>query len=277
MQKEGYAFWNKYAAQAQLDVLVAAYSKVGQNWRDEDFTPDYNKMYYIREGSGYVKLDGRTYYPRPGELYFLPAGRQQSYGTLEGREPFGKYWCHFRANVGGLELFQLVETPTCVSLGDRADIKQLFEQLIARNRDASLASEFRVRALMFELLANYLEAGGPPKWNTGVSASFEKMSQVLRYIELHLAESLNVETLARIAHFHPNYFINVFRSFTGYSPIQYINRMRLEKAKHLVATTELSVSAIAATIGMELPYFSRMFKEHTGLAPTAYREMVPRG
>jgi AraC family transcriptional regulator, arabinose operon regulatory protein len=102
------------------------------------------------------------------------------------------------------------------------------------------------------------------------------MNAVLQYIEAHLTDNLTVEELAQIAHFHPNYFIQLFKNFTGNSPIQYINRVRLEKAKHLLTMTELNVSAIADAVGLELSYFSRMFREHNGVSPTAYREFVPK-
>jgi len=103
------------------------------------------------------------------------------------------------------------------------------------------------------------------------SPSFEKMDTVLTYIEKNLDGNISVETLAQIANFHPNYFISVFKEFTGSSPIQYINRRRIEKAKELLAVSELSVSNISESLGLELSYFSRMFKELTGLSPKAYR------
>jgi AraC family transcriptional regulator, arabinose operon regulatory protein len=108
------------------------------------------------------------------------------------------------------------------------------------------------------------------------SPSFEKMDIILTYIEEHLDGNTSVEDLAQIANFHPNYFITVFKEFTGHSPIQYINRRRIEKAKELLLISELTVSHISESLGLELSYFSRMFKELTGLSPKAYRILASK-
>ncbi|GGF92737.1 AraC family transcriptional regulator [Paenibacillus abyssi] len=275
MKDDSFTFWRKYVAKAQLDLMSVAYTKVPTTWRNLNFIPDYNKFYYIIEGEGYLKIKDKEYYPKPGELYLIPSGALQSYDTINDHT-FGKYWCHFLAKIGELNLFQLIEMPVHVVPSDPDGMKQKFEQLIRYANTDSLSSEFRVNSILFDMIAVFLEESASVKFNLAASASFEKMSHVLHYIETHLSDNVSVDELAQIAHFHPNYFIQVFKGFTGYSPIQYINRMRLEKAKHLVIMTDLNMSAIADALGMELPYFSRMFKEHTGFSPTAYREMVPK-
>lgn len=269
-------FWKKYIASAQLDLSIAAYSKVPPSWRDTDFTPDYNKFYYIMEGEGYVMQNDRTYYPKSGELYLLPAGIRQSYGTI-GDNTFGKYWCHFTASIGDFNLFQIVETPVSISVADGTAWKARFEQLIHYRNSEHLTSHIRIHSILLEMIACFIEESGRVRLNTGLNASLDKMNAVLKYIEEHLADNISVQELARIAHFHPNYFIRLFKELTGLSPIQYVNRLRLDKAKQLLTLTSLSVSAIADTIGMELAYFSRTFKEHNGLSPTEYRESLGRG
>ncbi|MEH7414467.1 helix-turn-helix transcriptional regulator, partial [Neobacillus drentensis] len=86
--------------------------------------------------------------------------------------------------------------------------------------------------------------------------------------------NITVEDLAKITNFHPNYFISIFKDFTGHSPIQYINRRRIEKAKEMLVISELTISTISDSLGLELSYFSRMFKELTGLSPRAYRGLA---
>ncbi len=268
-------FWKKYIANVQLDLSIAAYTKVPVSWNEYDYIPDFNKMYYIVEGEGYLKVGEREFYPQPGELYLLPAGVIQSYGTISPNT-FGKYWCHFTAKIGDLHLFQIVKTPARVKIAGDTDLKGKFEQLIHHLHSDEFTSEFRVKSILLEIIALFIERCERIQLNMAAASSFEKMSTVLKYIEERLSDNITVDELAQIAHFHPNYFIHVFKGFTGYSPIQYVNRTRLEKAKHLLAFSNCSVSAIADAVGMDLPYFSRTFKEYTGFSPTAYRELVPK-
>ncbi|WP_020618367.1 helix-turn-helix domain-containing protein [Paenibacillus daejeonensis] len=268
-------FWKQYIAKVQLDVSMAAYSKVSRAWQEHDFVPEFNKMYFVLEGEGYLKVGDRTYYPKPGELYLLPAGELQSYGTIS-EDTFGKYWCHFTALLGDLPLFRLIRVPICIRPELPEEMADLFRQLIRYKSSNALTAELHVRSLLLSLIAQYVEQSGPVQMNLSAAPSHDKMGHVLSYIDNHLTTNMTVEELAQIAHFHPNYFIRVFKHFTGLSPIQYINRQRLEKAKDQLTLTELSVAMVAESLGMEPAYFSRMFKEHTGFSPRGYRDWVMR-
>ncbi|MZQ82123.1 AraC family transcriptional regulator [Paenibacillus sp. 5J-6] len=268
-------FWKKYLAKAKLDLSYAAYTKVQKSWTDENPVCAFNRLYFIREGEGYVRIGDQTYYPKPGDLYLLPAGSDQAYGTISDNT-FGKYWCHFSAKIGDLDLFQILQTSPCLKVQNPEELVTAFEQLIAYSQSESLTSEFRAYSILMTFIADFIEQNQSVKLNLTSTPTFEKMNKVLIYMEQHIADNVSVDTLSRIAHYHPNYFINAFKQFTGYSPIQYMNHLRSEKAKDLLMTTELNVSQIADALGMELSYFSRMFREQTGFKPTAFRDLRPK-
>ncbi|HKK11892.1 MAG TPA: helix-turn-helix transcriptional regulator, partial [Flavobacteriaceae bacterium] len=61
-------------------------------------------------------------------------------------------------------------------------------------------------------------------------------------------------------------------ALTGMSTTHYINYIRIEKAKHLLSTTNLRVKEVAYTVGFEsTTYFSKLFKKELGVTPTSYR------
>ncbi|MBD0380108.1 AraC family transcriptional regulator [Paenibacillus sedimenti] len=267
-------YQNQYLANVQLDLSIAAYTKVPLSWHDYDYTPNFNKMYYIMEGEGYLKIGSQEYSPKPGELYILPAGVLQSYGTVS-ENTLGKYWCHFTSKLVDLQLFDLVNPSSyVVTVKDAKEMKGHFERLIDYAHRDDLTSGLRIRSILLEIISTFIELCDHTRFNMKTSSTFDKMSAVLQYIEDNASHHMTVEELAAIAHFQPNYFIHVFKNFTGLSPIQYINKHRLEKAVHLLTFTNLSISSIADSIGLELAYFSRMFKEHSGYAPSTYRELM---
>jgi AraC family transcriptional regulator of arabinose operon len=275
MKHSDKAFWKQYIANLQVDLTYARYTKVNSEWTDIDYTPTTNKFYFIREGEGFLTIRGETFYPKPNELYLMPADVIQSYGTINDNT-FGKYWCHFSAKIGELNLFQALETSPFIRI-DQPDVwNDKFERLMGYSNSDKLTSRIHTNAMLLEIIGDYIEQCDKVKFNLKATPAFEKMNVVLQYIEAHLTDNLTVEELAQIAHFHPNYFIQLFKNFTGNSPIQYINRARLDKAKHLLTMTELNVSAIADAVGLEFSYFSRMFRDHNGVSPTAYREFIPK-
>ncbi|NIK77836.1 AraC-like DNA-binding protein [Paenibacillus castaneae] len=266
------AFWKTYLTGLQLHVIVAEYTKVPVTWNEDNYTTDVNKLYFIQEGEGYIKVGNRQFYPKPGDLCLMPADKVQSYGTTSANT-FGKYWCHFTAKLNNFNLFQLLEAPILVPVAERLRLEEKFERLIHHHKSEEWTASLHVQAALLEILALFLEQAEQVNINTPAAGSFEKMNAVLTYIEEHLSENITVDSLAQLVHFHPNYFIRMFKNTTGLSPIQYVNRKRMDKARQLLSFTAHSISEIAETLGMDAAYFSRLFKESTALTPSEYREI----
>ncbi|GAA3401228.1 AraC family transcriptional regulator [Paenibacillus hodogayensis] len=92
----------------------------------------------------------------------------------------------------------------------------------------------------------------------------------IAYIQEHYSRKISRETLADIAKLTPNAFCRSFKRVTGVSPTDYINRIRIERAKDLLSPAG-SVKDVAASVGyVSEYYFSRMFKKTVGLSPTLF-------
>ncbi|WP_248929834.1 AraC family transcriptional regulator [Paenibacillus hamazuiensis] len=263
-----------YLSNAQASLLVADHTKVGPQWRDLDFLPEFNRLYYIRDGEGWLKIRGKDYYPKPGQLFLLPAGVEQSY-SVTGENTFRKYWCHFTVTVGDIHLFQLLTVPAYIEVTDHGRLEAQFEELIRLARSTELTAPLRIKAVLYDIISMFLEESarqfGGFGHQTAAPPGVTKINTILEYIDRHLAEPISVETLSKLVHFHPNYFMHVFKTMLGDSPIHYINKKRVEKARQLLLTTDRPVSEIAENLGLELYYFSRMFKKWTGMSPSEYR------
>ena len=89
------------------------------------------------------------------------------------------------------------------------------------------------------------------------------------------AESLDVPTLARIAHVSEAHFIRTFRAAFGETPNRYLQRRRVERAMFLLRHRSDTVTDICEAVGFtSLGTFSRTFSTIVGTSPTAYREAV---
>jgi transcriptional regulator GlxA family with amidase domain len=68
-------------------------------------------------------------------------------------------------------------------------------------------------------------------------------------------------------------FIRRFKIATGYSPMEYVQTLRIEEAKHLLETTSTPVEMVAVEVGYEDPnFFRRLFKRQVGITPARYRQ-----
>lgn len=103
---------------------------------------------------------------------------------------------------------------------------------------------------------------------SGVS---RKMCQILTYIEEHYQSDITLEELADKFNWNPSYLSQTFRKEMNVTFKQYLNDVKIEKAKKLLLEGQLSVEQIADQVGYSnVNYFYRIFKKHTGKKPREF-------
>jgi AraC-like DNA-binding protein len=96
------------------------------------------------------------------------------------------------------------------------------------------------------------------------------------YINEHQGEELSLGQVARAVNASSFYFCKLFKKATGINFIDYVSRLRIEKAKNLLLNPNCLVSEIAFEVGFQsLTHFNRVFKKQTGLSPSEYRAQLP--
>jgi AraC-like DNA-binding protein len=86
-------------------------------------------------------------------------------------------------------------------------------------------------------------------------------------------EPLDLRTLAREAHVSPRHFSRSFRRVFGETPHQYLLSRRLERARHLLRTTEMPVAEICLEVGFtSVGSFTTTFTRQIGVSPTTFRK-----
>lgn len=99
-----------------------------------------------------------------------------------------------------------------------------------------------------------------------------RLKRVLGCIEARLAEPIQVAELAREAHMSPFHFTRMFKLATGHAPHQYLTLRRMERARELLATTDMPIAAITAAVGYQTQaHFTGVFARHAGATPKVYR------
>lgn len=259
-----------YFDNLQVVVHLAVVGPVPDNWAYYNMIPSFNRLYFILEGEGRIDIEGKTYHPVQNQMVIMPSGVPLSISRINDNR-YVKYWVHFHALVGELELFQLLSIPYVITVQDVTAVRTCLDELIKYNQSDHFLAPLKQKALMLQLLSMFFEQADIEKIQPKFSQMAQLINTVTEYIDQHLHETISVETLAGLVHLHPNYFIQQFKSSLGLTPIQYVNKLRIDRVKNLLLTTGMSVSEIADKLGLELSYLSRLFKKHTGFTPTEYR------
>ncbi len=100
-----------------------------------------------------------------------------------------------------------------------------------------------------------------------------QMILLLDKLDKEYTEPISLSALAELAGLNEKYLFRIFKEYTGSTPVQYINRLRIDRACHEMAINSLSVTDAAYASGFnELSYFSKVFKKYKGITPGQYRE-----
>jgi transcriptional regulator GlxA family with amidase domain len=95
------------------------------------------------------------------------------------------------------------------------------------------------------------------------------------FMKANLHRRISLAELADAAHLSPSHLSHLFKTQTGFSPGEYLRRLRMEKARHLLATSQLRIKEIMAMAGYNSKsHFGRHFKRSFGVAPSEYRKSV---
>ncbi len=101
------------------------------------------------------------------------------------------------------------------------------------------------------------------------------MKRACEYIHEHCSKDLTLAFMAEQSHMSVSYFSTLFKKSTGQTFINYLNHIRIEKAKQLLLQPELKVYEAAEQVGFaSLPYFNRLFKQAEGISPNEYRKQL---
>lgn len=253
--------------------VLSGISSKEAGWTYVSTGKELNRLFYPISGQGWITIEKKKIPMKPGFLYLLPGNVCHSFGTDEGSESLVYYWTHYKMSLSDYNLMKDLSISFDTEVKDPQAITAVFEKLIRNQKSGSLIENWRTKAALLELTAYYMEYAGLELKIAAKQDVLDQINEMLSYIETHLNESISIEQLASIACLHPNYFITIFKSLIGVSPVNYMNERRLELAKTLLSDTDMPVSEIAARIGMQNHYLSRLFKQHFGVTPRRYREL----
>ncbi|HEY4554383.1 MAG TPA: helix-turn-helix domain-containing protein [Bacillaceae bacterium] len=103
----------------------------------------------------------------------------------------------------------------------------------------------------------------------------KSVQKAINYIDQHYHQPITLEEISNYVSLSANYFSNMFKKTTGYSFIEYVAKLRIEKAKAMLMDLDNTVYQIAGAVGYSDPrYFSRVFKQAVGKTPSQYRNSM---
>ncbi|WP_282937927.1 AraC family transcriptional regulator [Paenibacillus sp. RC67] len=244
----------------------------------------------VRQGTLYIGEEDRRWELSAGEMLILLPDRYH-YATTPCQEETLFYWLHFQvpAPWREAETFSDLYLKDDIHSKNQIDLVQnhiltipkhwtmsapqqgydLFEKLLALANGMRSNAFWEQQQLFVDLLRAAVEGQHPG--NLAPSRIVAEKAEA--YLKQHYQVDITNAMLAGALHFHPNYIARCMKEVYQCTPLDYLQRYRLEQARLLLLKTDLPISEISDSVGFHYSaYFSRCFTQSIGLTPRQYRK-----
>ena len=164
-----------------------------------------------------------------------------------------------------------------INLGEKQhDFFNLCWKIIEEKNTRSIGYEALIKTLVMEIIVLILRSDQNALLDDTTlnekESDKEKQSivnNIIYYLETHHTEDISLDRLSDLMYISSTYISKVFKEETGDSPINYLIKIRLNRAKLLLQNQNITVKEVAESVGYQDAYhFSKLFKKHYGISPS---------
>ena len=223
-------------------------------------------LFYIAKGSETFFLK-ETVTAQAGSFLLFAPGEKQHHVYM-GDKTAEFYYVHFKCNAlpDGITL----RTSCVYATTPQKKICDIFEEIIQATLQKNAGYEISGIARLLHLLA--LLQSEIARNRADQSGPWRSVAHAVQHMNRYPDSNFVLQDYATMCCMSKYHFSRVFKEVTGYSPIEYRNRIRIEHAKELLENGYLTMSEISDMLGYASPsYFSDAFKKQLGISPMEYR------
>ncbi len=252
---------------------IGAFSAAGGHFVERKQGTSQHILIACTSGSGCCTLGDRDWKLSPGDLLFLPPRERHVY-RASPVTPWTIFWIHFRGLRADdyLGTLGVSSAGPVISVTEPAVMIEAFEDTFRHAKhgfgEASMTGLTTAFARLLGLARVYMRAPGS-RANHGEN----RLLKVLAAMREDLPHPWTLDELARAAHLSIPHFTELCRRQTGMPPLGLLIRLRLQRAMDLLQQGNHNVAEAALAVGYDDPfYFSRLFRKHMGMPPSACRQ-----
>lgn len=293
MKPEGY--YAKYLTVGKKDidwglhVVTTGFTKIppntpyppGKHPDDHYFTWDRGRILseyqiiYITRGKGVHEIKNSSeIHIQEGSVILLFPGVWHRYRP-DPETGWDEYWIGFNGHYARhlMEENFFSRKQPVLFIGQDENLLGLFLQVFESVSEENIGFQQIISATTVQLLANIYVATKRKGFED------RKAEKIIKKVKCQLLENIHCEVDLKLVADELNvsysWLRKTFKYFTGLSPHQYLLQLRIQKSRHFLASTSKSIKEIAYLTGFESQYyFSRIFRQKTGLNPSNFRNQA---
>lgn len=232
---------------------------------------------YIIDGKGYVESEGITREITAGDCYILRKGSSHKYYS-DIDEPYTKIWLNLSGSLvnSWFSLYKINTTPYI----KKFDMQPYFDTLKDYIQNYNEKTNMDIMLLIHELLFKLSKAPNSLEVESQTFSGFSKTSaklilEVKKYIEKSAIDVITIDHLTEKFNISKSQLIKLYKKQYGTTPYAYAIACKVEIARTLLITSDLSIEAIAEKLHFyDRNHFNKLFLKHYNTTPSNYRKSV---
>lgn len=221
---------------------------------------------YVIKGKGTLTVDGKTFEPEAGDVYIAPAYTDHEYHS-SSKDPWQKIWFNTKGSLieNLIDAYNLKD----VFLVKGLNLYDLFRRGYETAKQFPESVNESIPLIIHEIImkiAGKIKGDQEPEYST-------EGKKLKNYLDLHADDKLKLKTMAKLINKSPSQTIRIFKKEYGTTPYRYLLNKKNDLAKMILSNSAISIKETAFRLGFKDEYyFSNIFKQKTGYAPSIYRK-----
>lgn len=232
------------------------------------------QLLYLTEGEGiFQSTNQKPTRIKEGDLFLLFPGEWHTYRPLP-QKGWKSYWIGFKGrNVDDrVRAGFLSPTKPIYHVGFSSEIVHLYDEAFVKAKEEAAYSQQTLAGIVNHLVGLMYSLERNIALNKDYNYA-DIMNRARLRIRESLESSLTIQKIAEELGIGYSNFRKLFKEYTGVAPAMYQQELRLQRAKEMLSTTNLSIKEIAYRLNFDSPdYFSAKFKIKTGRKPSDFRK-----
>jgi AraC-like DNA-binding protein len=251
---------------------IGYYPKARFHYMERGHGADQYILIYCHDGKGEVVIHQKEYKMETDDFIIIPIGTPHSY-TADERDPWSIYWVHFKGTTANRVAASMEKHNGLKGfIRFKEKIIELFNEMYTQlEKGYSNDNLVCANMCLWHFFSTFLFND---KYDTsGKLSNKDAVDLAIDFLSKHTDRVLSLEEIAWEVNLSPSHFSYLFKKKTGFSPMEYFNHLKVQKACQYLLFTKLRIKEISQEVGIEDQYyFSRMFTKIMGLPPNEYRE-----
>ena len=153
---------------------------------------------------------------------------------------------------------------------------KMLETQKRKNKWSPYMMHYSLSLFLSEVTRAYLNVYKASKGPTFQAVSLVS-GLIKHWVEQNYQKNPNIKEMSKIFGYNSRYLTTIFRESTGFTLIEYIHKLKLDKSKQLLCTSSLSIKDIAYNVGFDSDkYFMKLFKKFEEMTPSEYRRLYSK-